>query len=441
MQKRPLFSGRFATIITMIGISIGLGNVWRFPYMMGEYGGSAFLIIFLIFTFFFAVPAVMAEWSLGRSSRQGPVGAFSSILGSRLGKIIGWSLIFTILMAESYYLYVIANVGFSASFSLLNGFTNDNLETYNTFLNNGWLQYSICILLLFLSYAVLMRGLKKGLEFISQIFVPFFVVVMILLIIFALQIEGASEHLIQFLKPDFSQLEPSHIFAALGQAFYSLGLGGTFLIVFGSYIRPQDSLGKDSLFMAIGDVSAAVMAGLFIVPTVLALGLNMSQGPGLLFATLPELFLRIPYGQLIGTLFLFALFLVTFISSLAALDVIITGIEDAQIAKQKQVNRKSLTILVLCVIALVIIFIAYEPSIIRILDLFFGSGMQLLGSMLVLLGVTWGAGKSKTLTAVFGSSFSSQNKIWHHWYYYWIKWVVPAALLSVLVGYIYSKIP
>ncbi len=277
-------------------------------------------------------------------------------------------------------------------------------------------------------------------ELISQIFVPFFVAVMILLIVFALQLDNATEHLIQFLKPDFSQLKSAHIFAALGQAFYSLGLGGTFLIVFGSYIRSEDNLGKDAIFMAIGDVSAAVMAGLFIVPTVLALGLNMSQGPGLLFATLPELFLRMPYGQIIGSLFLVALFFVTFISSLAALEVLITGIEDAQAAKQKSLNRNKLTISILFVIAFVIIFIAIDPSIIGLLDLFFGSGMQLLGSMLVLLGVTWGAGKSKTLQAVFGDSSLNKQKRWHHWYYYWVKWVVPAALLSVLIGYIYSNL-
>ena len=439
MSKRELFSGRFATIITMIGISIGLGNVWRFPYMMGEYGGSAFLVIFLIFSFFFAVPAVMAEWSLGRSSRQGPVGAFSSVFGDKVGRVIGWSLIFTIVIAESYYLYIIANVGFSASFSIFNGFTLENLTNYNQSLNNGWLQYGICLFLLLLSYYVMARGLKRGLEFISQLFVPFFVGVMILLIIFALQLDNAPMHLMNFLKPDFSQLESSHVFAALGQAFYSLGLGGTFLIVFGSYIRPEDSLGKDSIYMALGDVGAAVMAGLFIVPTVLALGLNMSQGPGLLFSTLPELFIRMPNGQFIGSLFLVALLLVTFISSIAALEVIVTGIDDAINAEQTKISRNKITAYICVLVSLVLIYISYNPSIIGTLDLIFGSGMQLLGSMLVLLGVTWGVSKVETLRAVFGDS-SEQGKRWHQVYYYWVKWVVPAALLSVLIGYIYSKI-
>ena len=118
MSNRPVFSNRLLTIVTMIGVSIGLGNVWRFPYMMGEYGGSAFLFVYLLFTVLFAIPAVMAEWSLGRSTRQGPVGAFSTMWGKKPGLIIGGMLLTTIFIAESYYIYVIANVGFSTFFRL-----------------------------------------------------------------------------------------------------------------------------------------------------------------------------------------------------------------------------------------------------------------------------------------------------------------------------------
>ena len=158
----------------MIGISVGLGNVWRFPYMMGEYGGSAFLFVYLIFTIFFAVPAVMAEWSLGRSTRQGPVGAFTAMFGKRPGLIIGCLLLLTVLVAESYYIYVISNIGYSTFFSTLNGFDTSTIEVYNSYLNDPYLQYSICALLLALSYIIITKGLKKGIESVSKLFVPFF---------------------------------------------------------------------------------------------------------------------------------------------------------------------------------------------------------------------------------------------------------------------------
>ncbi|MBN4062410.1 sodium-dependent transporter [Bacteroidales bacterium AH-315-I05] len=430
---RQTFSSRLTTVITMVGISVGLGNVWRFPYMMGEYGGSAFLFVYLIFTILFAVPAVMAEWSLGRSTRQGPIGAFTAMWGKQVGLIIGCALLLTVLVAESYYIFIIANVGYSTFFSTLNGFDSSNIPVYNNYLNNPYLQYTICIFLLFLSYIAITRGLKKGMESISKIFVPFFLIVMLFLIVFALSLESTFENLTQFLKPNFSDLKATHVFSALGQSFFSLGLGGTFLVVFGSYMRAEEDLTKSSIFVAFGDVGAAIMAGLFIVPTVLALNLDMSQGPGLLFATLPELFQRLPYGQIIGSFFLFALFAVTFISSLAAIEVLLAGIGDSI---EEKINRNRLTLYIVFAIAIILIPIAIDPSIIGILDLVFGSGMQVLGSLLAILAIAWGQKRAKMLKSVFGA----EAKPWHTLYYYWVKWCLPTALLIVFVGYIVSKI-
>lgn len=432
-KTRQTFSSRIATIITMIGISVGLGNVWRFPYMMGEYGGSAFLFVYLIFTILFAVPAVMAEWALGRATRQGPIGAFTAMLGKNTGLFIGCILLLTVLIAESYYIFVIANIGYTTVFSTVNGFDSSNITVYNTYLNNPYLQYTICIVLLFLSYMVITRGLKKGMESISKIFVPFFLIVMLFLIVFALNLEGTFENLINFLKPNFSALKATHIFAALGQSFFSLGLGGTFLIVFGSYMRADENLTKSSIFVAFGDVGAAIMAGLFIVPTVLSLNLDMSQGPGLLFATLPELFQRLPFGQIIGSFFLFALFAVTFISSLAAIEVLLAGIGDSIL---KKLNRKKLALYITLAIAVILIPIAINPSIIGILDLVFGSGMQVFGSLLAILAIAWGQKRAKMLKSVFGT----ETKSWHILYYYWVKFCLPVVLLTVFVGYIISKI-
>jgi neurotransmitter:Na+ symporter, NSS family len=430
---RQTFSSRLSTIITMIGISVGLGNVWRFPYMMGEYGGSAFLFVYLIFTVFFAVPAVMAEWALGRKTRQGPIGAFSAMWGKRIGLLIGSALLLTVLVAESYYIYVIANIAYSAVFSGVNGFGISEIPVYNQYLNNSYLQYSICLILLMLSYWVISRGLKRGMELVSKVSVPFFLIVMLLLIAFALSLEGTFHRLIEFLKPEFSNLKAIHIFAALGQSFFSLGLGGTFVLVFGSYLRDDENLGKSSIMVAFGDVGAAMMAGLFIVPTVLALNLDMGQGPGLLFATLPELFQRLPYGQLIGSFFLLALFTVTFISSLAAIEVLLAGISDSLL---KTINRNKLTILILAAVAVILIPIAINPSIIGVLDLVFGSGMQVLGSLLAVLAIAWGQKQAKMIESVFGK----EKKAWHIYYYYWVKWCLPIVLFSLFIGYIISKL-
>ncbi|MEQ9564907.1 MAG: hypothetical protein RLN85_03665, partial [Pseudomonadales bacterium] len=141
MAVRETFTSRFSTILTMVGVAVGLGNVWRFPYMMGEYGGSAFLIVYLVFTLLLAIPAMTAEWALGREARKGPIGALSSVWGAKWGKRIGSLIVFTMVISTSYYIVVIGNVAFTASFSILNGFSDSTFTTFDRLFSNGWLQY------------------------------------------------------------------------------------------------------------------------------------------------------------------------------------------------------------------------------------------------------------------------------------------------------------
>ena len=197
------FSSRLTTVLTMTGVAVGLGNVWRFPYMMGRYGGSAFLLIFLFFVLAFAVPAAMAEWSLGRATRQGPMGAFSTAFGRRWGRPVGVVLTLTVLIANSYYLLVIAYICFTGWFSVWHGFEAQNLEDYKTGLGLGWLQYTIAALLLVSCLWVLSRGLRKGIERVSLFFLPFFGVVVIVFIFYSLSLEGCPGILAAFPKTGF----------------------------------------------------------------------------------------------------------------------------------------------------------------------------------------------------------------------------------------------
>ena len=247
MAGRQIFSSRFSTVITMIGVSVGLGNVWRFPYMMGQYGGSAFLLMYLFFTVLFAIPAMMAEWGLGRETRSGPVGAFAIIMAPRSGRLLGYALLFVVLVANSYYLVVIANVVYTAFFSIFQGFNASNDEVFQAGLGNGLLQYGIAISTLAAGLYVIYRGLNKGIESVSKLFVPFFSFVMIYLVINAFFLPGAPEKFVSFLSPNFAAIGTEQVFAALGQAFFSLGLGGTFLLIYGSYLKEEQDLTKSAI--------------------------------------------------------------------------------------------------------------------------------------------------------------------------------------------------
>jgi len=199
MAARETFTSRFSTILTMVGFAVGLGNVWRFPYMMGEYGGSAFLIVYLVFTLLLAIPAMTAEWTLGRETRKGPIGALSTVWGPKWGRRIGGLIIFTIVISTSYYIVVIGNVAFTAYFSILNGFSDLTFTKFDQQLSNGWLQYGFSVGVLCLIMVVLFRGLNKGIEAVSRIFVPFFALVILYLVVKAFFLPGAPAKFAEFL--------------------------------------------------------------------------------------------------------------------------------------------------------------------------------------------------------------------------------------------------
>lgn len=433
MSQRNLFSSRVATVLTMIGVAVGLGNVWRFPYMMGKYGGSAFLFIYLLFTVLFALPALIGEVGLGRATRKGILGAFQEALGPTLGRSVGFLLLFTVTIASSYYVVVIANVMFTAGFSAVVGFSAESMPVFEGQLGNGYLQYGIVLCTLLISLLVLWRGLQKGIEWVSKLFVPFFLLIILYLILNAFSLEDARAQFTAFLRPDFAALGAKDVFAALGQAFYSLSLGGTFMVMYGSYIKSEEALPNLALWTGVGDVGAALLAGLFIVPTVLVFGLDMTAGPQLIFVTLPHLFMEMPGGAWIGFLFMIVLAMVAILSLIGALEASIGTIVEIPWIPW---NRKQVLVGMGVLQAFLAFPSAMYPNLIGWLDLIFGSGMQVLGSALALIALTWGIGSVRTLKELSSASSFIQGSL----FFSWIKWVVPLVLFVVLIGYIYSSI-
>ncbi len=434
-QETKLYTSRLAAILTLIGVAVGLGNVWRFPYMMGKYGGSAFFAVYILFTLLFAVPALMAEMALGREGGGGPVVSFRKAFGHRLGSAAGFLLLITLLIAASYYAVVVGNVIFTTAFSILHGFDSTSIPLFKSRLGDGWLQYFFTLGLVAAALFVVQKGLKNGIERVSKIAVPFFAVVIAYLIFFSLSLPGAIERLWEFLQPDFAALTPTHIYAALGQSFFSVGLGGTFMVAYGSYLNRRDGIPKIAAATCIGDTSASLMASLFLVPTILVFGLDIGSGPSLIFVTLPELFARIPMGRVIGSLFLTALSAVAFLSVIAAYEVVVSSLDGVVLKKVKRIK-------IVCALGVLMAVItlpsSLNPDLIGTLDLIFGSGMQVFGSVLAVLGITWGLGQRTSLLQIFNTEDGTRkNKIT----FIWLKWVLPAVLLSVLIGYIYSVIP
>ncbi|MEE8119349.1 MAG: sodium-dependent transporter [Gammaproteobacteria bacterium] len=431
MIERPQFSSRFVAILTVLGASIGLGNVWRFPYMMGKTGGSAFLAVYLLFTLLIAVPAMTAEWSLGRHTRRGPIGAFAHAFGNRIGTPIGYALLVVVGIALSYYIVVIANVIYTTAFATLVGFSDSSFKSYRAGLDNGWLQYAICLGVLFGSLYVVHRGLRLGIEKVSRVFVPVFFIVVIALVLLALSLPGATDKLVEFLQPDFSSLGVNEIFLALGQSVFSLGLGATILLMYGSYMRAEDSLLPSAFIAGLGDTAAALLASMLIVPAVLVFGLDLSAGPQLIFDTLPRLFAAAPQGNLLGSVFLVALTLMAFLSAVAPLEAIIGELHQTH---ERRFSRRQVIVAMGVLQALLIFPSALRPELIGILDLVFGAGMQALGTGLAAVALTWALGRGISMHQLF----SKPEGLWQTLYFQWLKWVVPGTVFTVLAGYVYS---
>lgn len=425
---RETFTSRFGTLMTMIGVAVGLGNVWRFPYMVGEFGGAAFVVLYAILSLAIGVPGLMAEWALGRHTRRGPVGAFAAG-GLPLGRAVGWFFFAIVCAATAYYTAV---VGWVLYFGVA-GLARVIMPSINPaailppdegFNSTSFILQMVCTAAVILSCAIVLRkGLRSGIEATSKVIMPALLVVLLVLIVRALTLPGAMEgvdyYILKFRPAD---IDAKVVVAALGQVTFSLSLGGTFMVVYGSYLNAKDRLGANAVWTTIGDTGSGLLAGLAIIPAIIALGMEPSSGPALIFSTLPDVFATIPLGWIFGFLFFAGLFGAGYLSDVAAFEVLVAGVTD-----NTGIDRKR----AVWIMAAVVFVLAIPPSINNAIfvpwDLTFGSGMQTLGALMAAITIGWCVNRSDALRAMAGESGPPVPA----WLYYWIRFGIPAAIISV----------
>jgi len=416
----------------MVGVAVGLGNVWRFPYMVGRFGGAAFVLLYLVFALFIGIPALIAEWTLGRHTQRGTVGAFQRA-GLPGGQVLGWVFFGTVTAATAYYTNAIGWVVFHGIAGVLAPLGApltgaDILPPDEGFrLRSFLLQLLLTSLVVMAAAVVLVRGLRSGIEKASAILTPLLFLSLLLIIARSLTLPGAGAGLEWYiLKFQPSDLTPTVAMAALGQVIFSLALGGTFMVVYGSYLNRDDALGKNALWTVGGDTAAGLLAGLAIFPAVMALGMEPGSGPGLIFETLPRVFAQIPGGWVFGTIFFVALAGAAFLSGVAAFEVLVAGLTD-----NTRLGRRSAT----WIMAGLVFLFALPPMVnMRVFvpwDLAFGSGAQTAGVLVAVLAVGWGMKRGAVLRELgVGTDRGPPGKR-QVFLYYWIRWVIPGAILAV----------
>lgn len=424
IASRPRFTTRFGIVMTFIGVAVGLGNVWRFPYMVAAFGGGAFLLVYLLVLVLFGIPALMAELTIGRMTRRGPVGAFTSI-GMPAGRPLGWALFATVFMAVSYYTVI---VGWVLRYFLVAASGKIDAINPATFFDDLLAglagQFLMTAIVLVLVGAVLVMGIRGGVERISKIGMPLLFVLLLVLIARSLTLPGAGAGLKFYLFPDFSRIDVGVVTAALGQVFFSLSLGGTFLVTYASYLPANTNLKTTAISIGLGETLAAVLAGFVIVPAAVAFGLDLESGPSLTFITVPSIFGQMKGGSIFAALFFGLLFFAAFLSAVAAFEVLVTTAVD------HLGWRRSKAVVVFCTASLLAGTLAMMSlDYMLTSDLFWGSTMQPVGSALTLAGLAWVIGLGKTLDAVNeGNEGRPVGKLW----YYWIKYVIPVGIVVIL---------
>ena len=304
------FSSSVGFIIACVGSAVGLGNIWMFPYRLGEYGGAAFLIPYLLFVFLFGWVGLSAEFGIGRLAGTGTIGAYERCFAERnpklkrLGGIISWvPLMGSLGIAIGYAVimgWVLNSLAGSLSGVLLQSDPSEFFQAAAVDFGNP-LWHTVVVLIVCL---VLMFGVTAGIEKVSKVLMPLFYVLFLALAVWVATLSGAGEGYRFLLIPDWSKLlEPYTWVMAMGQAFFSLSITGSGMIVYGAYLDKSADIPKASIRTAIFDTMAAVLAALAIMPAVFAYNLDVARGPSLMFVTLPTVFQQMPMGQLFAVFF------------------------------------------------------------------------------------------------------------------------------------------
>lgn len=325
-QGRATLGGKLSAVLVAAGSSVGLGNIWRFPYVVGENGGGAFLAIYVCCVALLGLPIMLAEFTVGRASHRNAVGAFRAL--DRRWSFLGYNGVLTAFLILGFY-FVVA--GWTAEY-LVHSLTGDlahlsSADEYATvfdeFIRSPWRPILYTGLFVLATHAVIAMGVQQGIERSAKLLMPLLLGVLVVLAIHSLLMPGSGEGLRFLFRPDFSKVTPSTILVALGQAFFSLSIGLGTMVTYASYFKPDTNLRHTALHVTILDTAVALLAGIVIFPAVFSVGIEPSSGPSLVFITLPSIFNGMPWSMVWSSVF-FLLLVIAALTSTISLHEVVT---------------------------------------------------------------------------------------------------------------------
>jgi len=332
-HKRSSFSGKLGFVLSAAGASVGLGNIWRFPYLAAKYGGGIFLLIYIILALTFGYTMIIAETSLGRMTKKSPVGAYESFGKSKLLSAGGWINAVIPILIVPYY-SVIGGWVIKYLFEYLLGhgqaLAADNY--FSGFISNGF-SAEICFLIFTMfTVVIIYMGVRNGIERVSKFMMPILVILSVIIAVYSVTRPGAMAGVKYFLVPNLENFSWMTVVSAMGQMFYSLSIAMGILVTFGSYMKKDTSIEDSTKNVEIFDTAIAIMAGLMIIPAVFAFSGGdpdtLQAGPSLMFITLPKVFAGMGFGTGTGILFFLLVLFAAVTSSIALTESAVSTFED-----------------------------------------------------------------------------------------------------------------
>lgn len=324
---RDSFGSKFGIIAAAAGSAIGLGNIWKFPYMAGENGGAAFLFVYLFFTLVIGLPVMLSEFGIGRRGQANVFGSYKKLSPGTPWYLVGIMGVAAAFMILAFYSAV---AGWTLEYiykSLANSFSGKSTQElesmFGEFTNGIWRPLFWQFVFMIMTAWIIFAGVKKGIEKYTKILMPLLVVMILILCVRSLTLPNSMDGLRFIFQPDFTKLTGKAVLDALGQAFFSLSLGMGTLITYGSYIRKSDNLAATAVEVSIADLLIAILAGIAIFPAVFSFGINPGEGPGLVFITLPIIFQQMPGGYFFALIFFILLAVAALTSSISLLEVVV----------------------------------------------------------------------------------------------------------------------
>jgi len=428
MIKKEHFSSRLAVVLAMAGSAIGLGNIWRFPYLTGQNGGAAFILLYIVFCAFLAVPVFLAECIIGRRSGRNAFGAMNALAPGSNYRWAGLLTVITPLLLLSYYSVV---GGWSVDYffqACALRFTHDSTGVFGALLASKWEPVLAHTIFMVATAAVILLGVNKGIERFTKATMPMLFVLIIVIAGFGLTLPGAGKGVEYLVKPDFSKITPDVVKSAMGQAFFSLSLGVGTILTYASYVSKKENLMVSAGGTAIFDLLFAVLAGFAIMPAVFAAGFQPGEGPGLIFETLPYIFSEMsPWaGGVVSILFFLSVLVAALTSSISLLEV---GV--AYMVEEMNVSRKAATIRLASIVWAIGVFCAIYGGVFDFLDHLCSDWLMPVGGILFSLFVGWKMSKADVRDEF--TNGGTRNVRLFNLVYFLIRFIAPAGILAIFI--------